>query len=135
MPFIRYEIGDFAVAGPEHVKCPIKLPALGKIMGRYRNAFILHDGRTIYPYVPVARLRQFLAFEQIQIVQTNPTSIEVRYVPLKTGEGVDSNGLEACLRESIDPSFSVRAVAAERIERSASGKFEDYLSLVTPQFN
>ncbi len=135
MPFIRYEIGDFAVAGPEHVKCPVKLPALGKIMGRYRNAFILHDGRTIYPYVPVARLRQFLAFEQIQIVQTNPTSIEVRYVPLKTGEGVDSNGLEACLRESIDPSFSVRAIGAERIERSASGKFEDYLSLVPRQPN
>jgi phenylacetate-CoA ligase len=133
MPFIRYEIGDFAVAGPDRVKCPVKLPTLGKVMGRYRNAFTLHDGRTIYPYVPVSRLRQFLSFEQIQIVQTDPTAIEVRYVPLAAGESVDPDGLETCLRELIDPSFSVRAVAAARIERSASGKFEDYLSLVTRQ--
>ncbi|HET9537657.1 MAG TPA: hypothetical protein VFP43_20325 [Mesorhizobium sp.] len=130
MPFIRYEIGDFAVAGPDRLKCPIKLPSLGKVMGRYRNAFTLHDGRRIYPYVPVSRLRQFVSFEQVQIVQTNPTSIEVRYVPLAAGESVDANGLETCLRELIDPSLRVRAIAVDEIPRSASGKFEDYLSLV-----
>jgi len=133
MPLIRYEIGDFAVAGPDRVKCPVKLPVLKKIMGRYRNAFTLHDGRTIYPYVPVSRLRQYLAFEQIQIVQTEPAAIEVRYVPLDAGDSPDPDGLEACLRELLDPSFSVRAVAADRIERSPSGKFEDYLSLVPRQ--
>jgi phenylacetate-CoA ligase len=135
MPFIRYEIGDFAVASPDRAMCPIKLPTLGKIMGRYRNAFTLHDGRTIYPYVPVSRLRQFLSFQQIQIVQTNPTSIEVRYVPLDADEIVDQKGLEACFRELIDASFDVHAVAVDKIERSKSGKFEDYLSLVTPQPN
>jgi phenylacetate-CoA ligase len=130
MPFIRYELGDFAVAGPIKVKCPIKLPTLAKIMGRYRNAFYLHDGRTIYPYVPVSKLEQYLSFEQIQIVQTNPTSIEVRYVPLDRRESIDQLGLETCLRELIDPSFSVQAVAVGQIPRSPSGKFEDYLSLV-----
>jgi phenylacetate-CoA ligase len=133
MPFIRYEIGDFAVAGPERLKCPIKLPTLGKIMGRFRNAFTLHDGRTIYPYVPVSRLRQFISFEQFQFVQTDPVSIEVRYIPLDRREGVDQDGLEACVRELIDPSFSVQAVAVDEIPRSPSGKFEDYLSLVTRQ--
>ena len=133
MPFIRYEIGDFAVAGPERLKCPVKLPALGKVMGRFRNAFTLHDGRTIYPYVPVSRLRQFISFEQFQFVQTGPATIEIRYIPLDRREGVDRDGLEACVRELIDSSFSVRAIAVDKIERSASGKFEDYLSLVTPQ--
>lgn len=133
MPLIRYEIGDFAVAGPEHLKCPIKLPSLGKVIGRFRNAFTLRDGRRLYPYVPVSRLRQFLSFEQFQIVQTDHVSIEVRYVPLDRNEGVDRDGLEACLRELIDPSFSVEAIAVEEIPRSASGKFEDYLSLVTQQ--
>jgi phenylacetate-CoA ligase len=130
MPFIRYEIGDFAVAGPKRLKCPIKLPALGSIMGRFRNAFTLRDGRTIYPYVPVSRLRQFVSFEQFQVVQTDLISIEVRYIPLDRRESVDRNGLEACLRELIDPSFSVQAVAVDEISRSPSGKFEDYLSLV-----
>jgi phenylacetate-CoA ligase len=133
MPFIRYEIGDFAIAGRKQRKCPIKLPTLGKIMGRYRNAFTLHDGRTIYPYVPVSRLQEHLSFEQVQIVQTNLTAIEVRYIPLDRHESVDQTGLEACLRELIDPSFSVQAIAVEEIPRSPSGKFEDYLSLVTRQ--
>ena len=131
MPFIRYELGDFAVAGPTKVKCPIKLPTLVKVMGRYRNAFYLRDGRTIYPYVPVSTLEQYLPFEQIQIVQTDLASIEVRYVPLDRHESIDRLGLETCLRELIDPSFSVRAVAVDVIPRSPSGKFEDYLSLVT----
>jgi phenylacetate-CoA ligase len=133
MPFIRYEIGDFAVAGPERLKCPIKLPTLGKIMGRFRNAFTLQDGRTIYPYVPVSRLRQFISFEQFQFVQTDPVSIEVRYIPFDRQESVDRDGLEACVRELIDASFSVQAVAVDEIPRSPSGKFEDYLSLVTRQ--
>jgi len=135
MPFIRYELGDFAVAGPKQLKCPIKLPTLGKVMGRYRNAFILHDGRTIYPYVPVSRLKEYLSFEQIQIVQTNLTSIEVRYTPLNRNESVDRDGLETCLRELIDASFSVQTAAVDEIPRSPSGKFEDYLSLVTRQQN
>ena len=118
MPLIRYELGDFAVVGPQKLKCPIKLPTLAKVMGRYRNAFILRDGRTIYPYVPVSRLEEYLSFEQIQIVQTNPTSIEVRYVPLGLNENVNQSGLETCLRELIDPSFTVQAIAVDEIPRS-----------------
>jgi phenylacetate-CoA ligase len=135
MPFIRYEIGDFAVAGPRRVKCPVKLPALTKIMGRYRNSFTLHDGRVIFPLVPVARLREFISFEQFQVVQTDYDAIEVRYVPLDPSRPADTAGLEACVRESIDASFNVRAIAVDEIPRSASGKFEDYLSLVSRQRN
>src|SRR5262249_6582986 len=75
MPLIRYELGDLAVAGPERLKCAIKLPALGAVLGRYRNSFTLADGRTVIPYVPVSRLRQFISFEQFQVVQTEPTSV------------------------------------------------------------
>ena len=135
MPFIRYDIGDLAVAGPRRVKCPVKLPALTRIMGRYRNSFTLHDGRVIFPLVPVARLREFISFEQFQVVQTDYDAIEVRYVPLDPSRSADAVGLEACVRELIDASFNVRAVAVDEIPRSASGKFEDYLSLVPRQRN
>ncbi len=130
MPLIRYELGDLAVAAPERVKCRIKLPALARVLGRYRNAFTLRDGRRIIPYIPVAQLRQLISFQQYQIVQTDPASIEVRYVPLDRGKAVDRQALEACVRKAIDPSFSVQPIAVEAIERSPSGKFEDYISLV-----
>ena len=130
MPFIRYEIGDFAMTGPSRSKCPVKLPTLKQIMGRYRNSFALKDGRTIMPYVPMARFREFIAFEQLQVVQTDVDQIEVRYIPLGKGRPVDEAGLQACVRALIDASFNVRAVAVDGIPRSQTGKFEDYLSLV-----
>jgi hypothetical protein len=80
--------------------------------------------------VPVARLREFISFSQFQIVQTEQDAVEVRYVPLDSYRSVDSVGLEICVRELIDSSLRVRAVAVDEIPRSASGKFEDYLSLV-----
>jgi phenylacetate-coenzyme A ligase PaaK-like adenylate-forming protein len=129
MPFIRYEVGDYAVAGPARVKCRIKLPTLSRILGRYRNTFTLTDGRIIYPYVAIGRFRDFISFEQVQVVQTDYDAIEVRYVPIDD-RPADQAGLEAYLREAIDPSFRVRVVAIDEIPRSASGKFEDFLSLV-----
>ncbi len=130
MPLVRYEVGDLAITGAERVKCPLKLPAFGPVKGRYRNAFTLADGRTVIPYIPVGELRKFISFEQYQVVQTGPDTIEIRYVPDDPSATADQEGLEACVRKIIDPSFSVRAVVTDRIERSASGKYEDYVSLV-----
>jgi phenylacetate-CoA ligase len=129
MPFIRYEIGDYAVAGPLKVKCPVRLPTLARVFGRYRNTFTLKDGRIIYPYVAIGRFRDFIPFEQVQVVQTDYDAIEVRYVPLSKAKA-DEAGLQAYLRDAIDRSLNVRAIAVDEIPRSPSGKFEDFLSLV-----
>lgn len=47
MPFIRYEIGDMAVLGPEKCKCGNVLPTLKKITGRITDHFIKEDGTTV----------------------------------------------------------------------------------------
>ena len=129
MPFIRYEIGDYAVAGPAKVKCPVRLPTLARVFGRYRNTFTLKDGRIIYPYVAIGQFRDFIAFEQVQVVQTDYDAVEVRYVPSSSATA-DEAGLQAYLREAIDKSLNVRAIPVDEIPRAASGKFEDFLSLV-----
>jgi phenylacetate-CoA ligase len=133
MPFIRYEIGDYATLGPARVKCPVRLPTLKRIIGRYRNTFTLRDGRIIYPYVTIGRFRDFISFDQVQVVQTDYDTIEVRYVPADGACAADEAGLEAYLREAIDPTFKVRAIAVSEIPRAASGKFDDFLSLVPRQ--
>lgn len=129
MPFIRYEVGDYAVTSARDVKCRIKLPSLARVLGRYRSTFTLKDGRIIYPYVAIGRFRDFISFEQVQVVQTDYDALEVRYVPLD-GRPADADGLQAYLREAIDPSFHVKAVPVSEIPRAESGKFEDFLSLV-----
>lgn len=128
--FIRYELGDFATVGASDPRCPIRLPALRRIIGRYRNTFRLADGRIIYPLFSIARLRDFLPMVQFQVVQTSYGEIEVRYVPQPGAGPADTAGLEAYLRQELDPQFRVSAVAVDSIPRSPSGKFEDFLTLV-----
>jgi len=48
MPFIRYEIGDMAVLGPEKCKCGNVLPTLKKITGRITDHFVKEDGTVIH---------------------------------------------------------------------------------------
>jgi phenylacetate-CoA ligase len=129
MPFIRYEIGDYAVADPGNVDCAVRLPALSRVLGRYRNTFTLPDGRIVYPYVGIGRFRDYISFSQVQVVQTDYDAIEVRYVPIES-RVADEEGLQAYLREAIHPDVTVKAIAVTEIPRSASGKFEDFLSLV-----
>jgi phenylacetate-coenzyme A ligase PaaK-like adenylate-forming protein len=80
MSLIRYEIGDYAIRGPEHAPCGRGLSSLSSIVGRYRNVFVLRDGRVIQPYV-YRSLREHLSYRQLQLVQIDFDRVEIRYVP------------------------------------------------------
>lgn len=126
--FIRYEIGDYATVPAKVASCPIKLPRLSRIVGRFRNVFRLRDGRAIYPLFSVAKLRELLPMQQFQIVQTDYDAVEVRYVPL--AGNVDAAGLETYMRGVLSQTTRISAVPVATIERSPSGKYEDFVSLV-----
>lgn len=130
MPLIRYEIGDFATVGREASCRSVSLPTLARVVGRYRNTFTLADGRVIYPYVDIARFRDFLSFSQVQVVQTAYDAIEVRYVSGDAPREADEAGLGAYLSDALGAPFRVTAVCVSTIERDAEGKFEDFLSQV-----
>jgi hypothetical protein len=130
MPLIRYEIGDYAVRGPVRAPCGRGLGSLTAIRGRYRNAFVLADGRVIHPYANAARMGAHLAYRQIQIVQTEVDRIEIRYVPDGSGREPDRGGIEGLVRETFDPSLSVTLVAVEGFAAPRGGKFEETVSLV-----
>lgn len=130
MPFIRYEIGDFAQVAPVDTPCKTKLPRLRRVTGRYRNTFTLKDGRTIFPNPPMSGFHKFISYSQIQVVQTGYDKLEVRYVPKDKGFHTDQEGLEGWLQQQLDPSFKVRLVAVDDIPALPSGKYEDLVSLV-----
>ena len=129
MPFIRYEVGDYAVAGPARVKCKVKLPTLERVLGRYRSTFTLKDGRIDLPLCGHRPVPGFHLVEQVQVVQTDYDALEGRYVPIDD-RPADEGGLQAYLREAIDGSFRVRVVPVAEIPRAVSGSFDDFLSLV-----
>jgi phenylacetate-CoA ligase len=129
MPFIRYEIGDFAEVGAPGA-CFCTLPTLRRIVGRARNVFTLPDGSRVWPDTRTVDMQAYLGFSQLQVVQTAPAEIEVRYVPDGSGRPADENGLQRYFRSILHPGLTLRTRAVERIERLPSHKFEDYVSLV-----
>ncbi|HEY7643626.1 MAG TPA: hypothetical protein VH858_01180 [Hyphomicrobiales bacterium] len=130
MPLIRYDIGDRGVLSGERCGCGRTLPVIERLLGRTRNMFRFADGTACWPVLLASEMRQFVAIRQFQAVQSTHTDIELRYVPDRSGQIEDPAGLTAYMRERLHPSVNVTITAVERIERSAGGKYEDYLSLV-----
>ena len=132
MPFIRYAIGDVAVASDRLCPCGRSLPVIERIEGRIRNAFTFRDGTRVWPRGWLAReMRAFVPFRQYQMVQKDFKSIEFRYVPDGTGRRPDVNGLTAFAKTMMHKSVEMSLVPMAVLPRGPSGKFEDFISLVT----
>lgn len=129
MPLIRYEIGDYATSGPDRAPCGKPYASLRAIAGRYRNAFVLRDGRTVHLYAQATRLRPFLSYRQIQLVQTDWDVVEVRYVADDENAIPDRDGIQSLMRRSMpDVAIEIRRVAEIKVD--PSGKYEETLCLV-----
>lgn len=129
MPFIRYEVGDYAQRGAAHETCKISLPRLQKIMGRQRNMFTFPGGRVVWPNAFFRDIKNFVPVAQTQVVQEAPLGIALRFVRDPDGVTEDLPGLTAYLRERLDPRITVRLDERAELPRSKGGKYEDYLSL------
>jgi phenylacetate-CoA ligase len=128
MPLLRYELGDFAEMGSVRPNCSRKLPTIRRILGRFRNLFRFRDGTRIWPIADGFDLHQYMALKQFQIVQTDFDHIEIRYVPQEPRQTVDLPGLTKRVRLVLGHPVEVSIHAMDKIERSASGKFEDCIS-------
>jgi phenylacetate-CoA ligase len=133
MPFIRYEIGDFAIAAEGPCSCGSTLPRLAAILGRQRNVFTFPDGSQYSPWRWKAIFRPHISAQQIQLVQTMPDLIELRYVPRDGSYEPDAAAIAKIGRREIHPGVTVKPVAVAAIERHPSGKIEDCVSLVAPR--
>ena len=132
MPLIRYELGDMAVAGSVPSACGRGLPALRRILGRTRNMFRFRDGSTLWPMSSAFRLGNFIALKQFQIVQTDFDHVEIRYVPdaVAGASPIDLPTLTERVRRILRHPVEVSVRNVDRIDRSATGKYEECISLV-----
>lgn len=131
-PLLRYEIGDLAeVGGP--CGCGRRLPTLARIHGRVRNMWALPDGRRLWPQFSSYDWRHIEVMRQLQVVQHDLGHLEARVVgprPLNTAEATE---VEVALRramaqQSYDHPFRLTFTYLDHIDRTGSGKFEDFVS-------
>jgi len=128
MPFIRYDIGDYAVLSTD--QCGRSLPAIERIVGRARCMFRFKDGSVKWPDTKSVEIREFLPHKQLQIVQTHVDKIDVRIVPQDENQIDDLTGLARYFQSRLHPSLSVNVSKVAQIPRAPSGKFFDYYSQV-----
>lgn len=77
-PFIRYDLGDFAVRGGA-CTCGRTLPTLEKILGRKRNQMTLPDGRKVFPTLGVWTMSETFAtagIRQLRCIQHTTARLE-----------------------------------------------------------
>jgi phenylacetate-coenzyme A ligase PaaK-like adenylate-forming protein len=125
MPFINYEIGDWAMAG-ETCPCGRGFPTLVSLEGRLGEVLRTPTGRTVLPIALCRflniRARAHPYIWEYQAVQTVAERVQFRVVPTArlTPDRVD--WLRAELEGFLGPGVSVTVEPVERIPVEASGK-------------
>ena len=131
MPLIRYRLRDQAEVG-EPCPCGRGLPVLRRIVGRQRNMIRLPDGRQHWPSFPGSLWREVVpALQQFQLIQHDLNLIEVRIassIPVSMEQG---QGLAKILKEKLGYPFKFNFTYVDRINPTANGKFEDFVSMIS----
>jgi len=130
MPFIRYDIGDYAEVG-EACPCGRGLPVLKRIFGRVRNMLTLPNGEQRWPQVGCRGYGEPWLIRQFQFTQRSLEAIEVRLVTGRPLTAHEESGLRQHILDSLGHPFRLELVYCDAIERSAGGKFEDFRSEIT----
>jgi phenylacetate-CoA ligase len=129
-PLVRYEIGDYAVAG-EPCPCGRGGPVLDRVLGRVRNFVRTPDGQRVWP-VALGRIGRVDPVVQAQYVQSSLDTIELHMVVSRPLSAEEEDQAVQIVREVLDYPFEVRLVVVDDIRRGPTGKFEEFLSLIHP---
>lgn len=129
MPFLRYEIGDYAEVG-ERCSCARGLPVLTRVAGRQRNMWTLPGGKRVWPMFSSSVWGHIDAIRQLQLVQHAVDHIEARIVCSRPLTGGEESEFESLLRAQFNFPFQLTITYLDSIDRQANRKFEDFVSLV-----
>lgn len=126
-PLIRYEIGDFAEVG-QACDCGRGLPVIKRIMGRYRNLLTLPTGERLWPLLGIQDLYKIAPVQQLQAVQHTLNDIEIRLVLPRELRSEERKELTSMFHEILGAPFNLDIIQVESIQRSVSGKYEEFIS-------
>ena len=126
-PLIRYEVGDYAVVG-EACDCGRGLPVLKHIKGRYRNILTMPSGERRYPQLAIQHLYEIAPVLQFQAVQHTLNDIEIRLVLSRPLAADEKGKIIAKFQDMLGTCFNFDVQQVESLQRSAGGKFEDFIS-------
>ncbi|MFZ0889363.1 MAG: AMP-binding protein [Candidatus Binataceae bacterium] len=132
MPLIRYEIGDYAVAGTDRCGCGRTLPTIDRVVGRGINLFRLKGGRLLSPWLLMGALRDRVEVRQFQIVQQATDRFLVKFVGDQPMPPTKQELIRADFAKIVAPDAQVAFERVAEIPRTRGGKFMTALSELAP---
>jgi phenylacetate-CoA ligase len=128
MPLIRYETGDYAVAGKPD-GCPRSHRSISRIVGRESGLFKLAGGGRVAAMLP-AGIAHMLGVRQYKLFQTSLTEVELHYVPRPGNASLEDSQAQAIVDRYLSTRFRVRCRTVNEIARAPSGKYIMHESLI-----
>lgn len=130
LPLVRYDILDYAEAG-EPCGCGRGLPVLKRVLGRVRNTLVTADGKKYWPVFGMRALMDAAPVRQYQFVQKSPDLVEARVVAAAPLSAAQEAAFRDRVLSQLPTGMRLAFSYPDRIERSASGKFEEFVSEVS----
>jgi phenylacetate-CoA ligase len=121
MPLIRYETGDYAVAG-DNGGCPRSARAIQRVIGRESGLFKLPDGTKVAAMLP-PDASLLMGVRQFKLFQTSFTDVELHYVPKADGMEIAEDAAQDVVDKYLSPRFRIRCRRVAEIPRAPSGKY------------
>ncbi len=130
MPFIRYEIGDMAVASPEKCACGSPLPTLKKITGRITDYFIRQDGSLIHGeyFTHLFYLKDWV--KAFQVVQEDYQLIKIMVALKENVIELEKRDIEDKVKLVLGQDCRINWEFVPEIPRTAQGKYLFARSLI-----
>ena len=127
-PLIRYELGDYAEVG-EPCSCGRGLPVVTRILGRERNRLILPTGESRFPYLgDHEEYREVTtAIQQFQFIQRSLEEVENKMVVSEPLTPEQEDKLRKIIIKNLGYPFRITFSYHDEIEKSATGKFEEFI--------
>ncbi len=127
-PLIRYEIGDYAQAGPRHCLCKRSSPTVKRFLGRERNLLLRPDGSRQWPMVGYRRWGEVLSIRQFQFIQEDRHTITAHFSVASRPDAATKARLTRIIRSALGYDYTIAYVWHDGpLPRGPGGKFEEFI--------
>jgi len=131
--FIRYRIGDLAVAGPSTpCACGRRMPRVATITGRVDDTLYVPDRGWLGRFDPI--FKGLTGIYEAQIAQESLDLIRVRVVPAPNFDASAEHALVASLRRKVGYTVALEVERVRQMPRGPNGKFRSVISLCRDQY-
>ena len=130
MPFIRYEIEDMAIPGPDKCKCGNSLPTLNKVTGRITEHFIREDRAIISGSALTLTFNLKDWVNAFQIIQEDYKRVRILIVPKGDADDSERNEVESKIKLLMGQDCQIIWEFVDEIPKTQSGKYLYIKSLI-----